>query len=174
MSASHTIQNGDTFPIPLAVNKNGAVTGLTPTVRVRDGTTLDSYLDWDDDTFKTSGWTLQDGPMTETSPGQYTRNLDTSLLTLTSGQVLVLEFDVTGAVTGIDADSLTIEGLFASVETVRKIVDNRLEVDLTAQELVLFDDDGTTPLKRWPLETDAAEPVTTVVGVQTKRKVSVI
>ena len=46
--------------------------------------------------------------------------------------------------------------------------------DLTAQELVSYDDDGTTPFRRWPLETDAGEPVVTGSGVQTKRKVSIL
>lgn len=50
---------------------------------------------------------------------------------------------------------------------------NRLEVDLTAQELVLYDDDGNTVLQRWPLETDAGPPADLVVtqpGIQTRRR----
>lgn len=56
----------------------------------------------------------------------------------------------------------------------RKIADNRMEIDFTAQELVLYDDDGTTKFRQWPVETNGVENVATVVGVQTKRKVSTI
>lgn len=57
--------------------------------------------------------------------------------------------------------------------TLRKTSINRLEVNLATQELVLYDDDGTTIKQRWPLETNVGppgDPVTTQPGVQTKRK----
>jgi hypothetical protein len=59
-----------------------------------------------------------------------------------------------------------------SLSMLRKTAVNRLEVDLGAQELVLYDDDGTSVLQRWPLETNAGggDLVTTQPGVQTKRK----
>lgn len=56
---------------------------------------------------------------------------------------------------------------------VQKTSWNRLEVDLAAQELVLYDDAGTTVIQRWPLQTNAGmpgDPVATQPGVQTKRK----
>jgi hypothetical protein len=55
----------------------------------------------------------------------------------------------------------------------RKTSINRLEVNLTTQMLVLYDDDGTTIKQEWPLETNVGpptDPVTTQPGVQTKRK----
>lgn len=52
---------------------------------------------------------------------------------------------------------------------VRRILDNRLEVDITGQRLVLYADDGTTELREWPLDTDGGESVATAIGVQTKR-----
>lgn len=55
-----------------------------------------------------------------------------------------------------------------------RMLENRLEVDFAAQELILYEDDGTTELRRWPIETDGAEAVATASGVQTKRKPSVI
>lgn len=63
--------------------------------------------------------------------------------------------------------------LVDSMALLRKTSLNRLEVNLTTQELVLYDDDGTTIKQRWPLETNAGPPgdlVTTQPGVQTKRK----
>ncbi len=51
----------------------------------------------------------------------------------------------------------------------KKVLLNRYEVDFTSQEAVLYDDDGTTVLQRWDLDTDGGENVTTSTGVQTKR-----
>jgi len=53
----------------------------------------------------------------------------------------------------------------------RKMLTNRYEVEFGAQRLVLYDDDGLTPIVTQPLETDGGEPVVTSEGVQTKRKV---
>lgn len=64
---------------------------------------------------------------------------------------------------------LTATQLVAAVELVRQISDNRLEVDISGQRLVLYDDDGTTELREWPLSTDGGEDVATAAGVQTRR-----
>lgn len=58
----------------------------------------------------------------------------------------------------------------AQMVLARKILHNRLEVDIASQRLVLYDDDNTTVLRRWPLQTTGGEPVTTSPGVQTKRR----
>jgi hypothetical protein len=60
-------------------------------------------------------------------------------------------------------------GLFNTVETVRKETSNRHEIDFGAQEEIAYDDDGVTPIQRWPLTTDGGESVTTQHGVQTRR-----
>lgn len=60
------------------------------------------------------------------------------------------------------------------IDYIRKLTGNRLEINLTTQKLVLYDDDGTTVLQQWALETDAGPPLDLVItqpGVQTKRKV---
>lgn len=59
--------------------------------------------------------------------------------------------------------------LVDAVTLIRRISDNRLEVDLAGQRLVLYADDGTTELREWPLSTDGGEDVATATGVQTKR-----
>ena len=64
----------------------------------------------------------------------------------------------------------------ADVALTRKLGENRLELDFTAQTMILYDDDGVTPLRSWPLKTNAGPPevVSTGAGVQTKRKPSTI
>jgi hypothetical protein len=60
-----------------------------------------------------------------------------------------------------------------SMALLQKAAFNRLEVDLTAQELVLYEDDGVAVKQRWPLESDEGPPTDLVItqpGVQTKRK----
>ena len=59
--------------------------------------------------------------------------------------------------------------LIDAVALIRKISDNRLEVDIAGQRLVLYDDDGATELREWALTTDGGEDVATATGVQTKR-----
>lgn len=59
----------------------------------------------------------------------------------------------------------------ANIELIRKTTGNRLEVDFTAQTLILYDDDGISVLRTWPLATDGGEGVATASGVQTKRGV---
>jgi len=56
-----------------------------------------------------------------------------------------------------------------AVALIRRISDNRLEIDFDAQRLVLYADDGTTELRSWPLATDGGEDVSPIPGVQTKR-----
>ena len=46
-------------PLTLSITRNGPVLGATALVQIRDGSTVDSYLDFADDTFKTAGWTTK-------------------------------------------------------------------------------------------------------------------
>lgn len=86
---------------------------------------------------------------------------------------------ILGVAEGVTPDSIAAAvwahgqavSLIDAVTLIRQISDNRLEVDLVGQRLVLFDDDGTTELRAWALETDAGEDVATAPGVQTKRGV---
>lgn len=82
------ILDGDTERIQSAPLKDGslaAVTGSATVVvavqRVSDG----QWLDWNDDTFKASGWTTRQQTMTEVSatlaPGEYRHDFDTSAIT---------------------------------------------------------------------------------------------
>ena len=88
-----------------------------------------------------------------------------------------MEVDITQTAEAINPDTIAAAvwahgsavSLVAAVELIRQISDNRLEVDITGQRLVLYDDDGVTELRTWALDTDAGEDVATATGVQTKR-----
>jgi len=90
-----------------------------------------------------------------------------------------LELHITQSSGGLDTAAVaaavwsypTALSLIDAVALIRKVTNNRLEIDFTRQLLVLFDDDGVTELRAWDLETDQGESVTTVRGSQTKRGV---
>jgi len=88
----------------LDVSVNGAtggVTGLTMVVAIRNGITSNSWLDFNDNTFKTSGWTTRQAAMTEISagnaPGQYQYLLNVNALSLSAGAQLIAEYDGSGS-----------------------------------------------------------------------------
>jgi len=64
------------------------------------------------------------------------------------------------------SDALSVE---STVDLIRKLSQNRQEVDIAAQQYVVYDDDAVTVLFRAPLATHGGEPVQTTSGIQTKR-----
>lgn len=72
------------------------------------------------------------------------------------------------------AISAQLAAIAADAGNARKTLENRAEIDFVLQQEISYEDDGVTPRRRWPLETNAAEPVATAAGIQTKRKKSTI
>lgn len=71
----------------------GGIVGQTPTIAVRDATTLDSYLDFGDFTFKSSAWTTKYQPLTEVEAGDYTYWLNLNAMGVISiGDVMSIEY----------------------------------------------------------------------------------
>jgi hypothetical protein len=113
MSWAVTVEKRITaFPLSLNIQQEGVggVEDQQPTVRVRDGSTTNRYLDFDDLTFKTSGWVERDGSMTEIGDGHYQRQLDISTLDVAANDVLVAEYHVNDGdqVVGSAADLLIV------------------------------------------------------------------
>lgn len=94
-------------PLMLTVEEPGAggVTGLVPTVAVRR-TSDGFYLDWDDNTFKSSGWVTKYGDMTEIERGHYYRNLNAAAALAVQGDRWAAEYHVSG---GDDSDLIVFE-----------------------------------------------------------------
>ena len=99
----------------LTVNKNGGVTGLTATVRLRDKDVADSYLDFADGVWKTSGWTTQAATMTDLNgattpvPGGYEQIASIANLPPTSTN-LIAEYSFSGAESGVASEEFTVVG----------------------------------------------------------------
>lgn len=186
MSVSYTTALDQVVPLDLTIEQEavGGVVGKSPTVRVRDGATLDTYLDFTDNTFKSSGWGVQDAAMSEVGRGHYTRSLDLSLVTsLVVGNILVAEYTVNdgGDVVGEAHDIL----IMSSEETsykgmsvdslIRKAITNRQEeFPGSPGRIVLFDDDGTTKILEQELKDNAGGGIIAAVSVPSKRSADIL
>jgi hypothetical protein len=164
------------WPLDLTINKLGVggVTGLTPTVALRNAATVNSYLDWSDYVFKTSGWIQQYLTLTEVGHGYYRALLNVALLNMPVGTVLSAEYANTGSgVAGNTAETLEIVQVQEEVNFLRKIASNRLEeVSGSPGMLTLYDDDGVTPLTNWQLQDERGGPVVYQPGAPAKRSAS--
>jgi len=98
--------------LDLTIDQEGAggVTGLTPTVSLRDSTTMNRYLDFNDNTFKTSGWTTKDANMSEVEDGHYKYDLDVTSFSASVGSIYIVEYAVNdgGSVVGNAHDRLVV------------------------------------------------------------------
>jgi len=98
--------------VPITFVINTGTTGLTVTVRVRDGDTINSYLDFSDSTFKTAGWTTQNASLSDLSDGFYALSGGLSMAAMTNlpaaTNVLILEYIITGAYSGSALDMIQV------------------------------------------------------------------
>jgi hypothetical protein len=167
-------------PLELSIEQEGVggVIGKAPTVSLREGDTGNSYLDWADNTFKTVGWTIKFQSMTDIGVGVYQRLLNLSLVTsVLAGDFLIAEYAVNdgGDVIGNDLDTLIVNDTTTDLSLLRKSVTNRLEdYPGSPGHLILFDDDGTTPLKNWEIRDASGGAVIATVGSPAKRSASII
>lgn len=161
-------------PLDLTITKNGVgLTGLVPTVRLRDASTTTSYLDFADGTFKSSGWTLRDAPLGEIGRGHYQRTIDVATTSgVLPGMALAAEYHVDdgAGLVGDDGETIFIARAQADLTLLRKHLTNRLEeASGNPGQIVLYDDDGTTPLLTWPLRDEFGQAVQPQAGSPAQR-----
>lgn len=175
MSLSLVVDPRNTaVPLDLTITQEGVggVTGETPTVALRDGATTNSYLDFADNTFKTSGWTTKYASLAEVEKGHYQRLLNMTLISPTpvDGKAFVAEYELNAVVgKGVDHDVLLLVTV-SDNELLRKALTNRLEeTPGFPGTLILYDDDGTTPLLTWTLRDAGGGPVVGTVGSPARR-----
>lgn len=165
------------FPLSLNLQREGVggISGKHPTVRVRQGSTTNSYLDFNSNTFKLAGWGLKDAPMVEVGDGNYQRVMDISNLPVAYNDVLVAEYHVDDGldVIGSAADLLIVTEYGDDLAFVRKSVTNRLETfPGNPGLLILFDDDNSTVIGRWTLRDSAGGGIIATVATPAKRGVN--
>jgi len=138
---------GDTtVGLIVVVTKNGVPqTGETVLVRIAEADTSDSYLDFNDDTFKTSGWTTKTVTMTEdaSETGTYKYVWDSSSAVSAEARLSV-EYEITsGSNRSKDSEILIIhdEALEATSQLIKTAVDEiNLETDASAIANAVWDE----------------------------------
>jgi hypothetical protein len=164
-------------PLVLTVTQEGVggVTGQAPVVALRSAATPDSYLDFADNQFKTGGWTTKYALLGETERGTYQTLVDMTALVPTpnTGDAFVAEYGLDSVVgKGADQDVLLVVALGSGGDTVllRKALTNRMEeTPGNPGTLILFDDDGITPLLTWQLRDAQGGPIVGGIGAPARR-----
>lgn len=182
MSTAFVVAANAVVPLELTIEQEGqgGIEGKSPTVRLREATTLDYYLDWADNLFKTSGWTQRDAPLSEVGRGHYSRTLSLAAIGAVLGNLFAAEYHVDdgGDVKGDDADIIVIgedklisfATLEADTKLIRQSITNRMEdFPGTPGRLILWEDDGVTPRMEWQIRDAAGNGVVATVGTPAKR-----
>jgi len=157
-------------PLFLTITREGlgGVAGKAPVVALRNNLN-DYFLDFADNTFKAAGWTTKEQTLTDLGGGHYRYDLNLAVIGAANEDIYVAEFRVDdgGAVMGAAQDFILIEDL----PIMRRIITNRLE-DFPGNPgtLILYDDDGVTPLKSWELRDATGGAVSAAAGAPAKRK----
>lgn len=182
MSVAILAEKADTdLPLDLTIEKEGVggVTGKSPTVALRKGSTTNSYLDWADNTFKIAGWTTKYASMTEIERGHYQRALNLSVLgsSVKAGDVLLAEYHVNdgAGVIGDAQDVIMVVAQTTDMSVIRKAVTNRQEeLPGTPGRIILYDDDGTTKILEQELRDNAGGGIMAAVAVPAKRTANIL
>ena len=93
--------------LALTVNNGGGVSGLVAFVALRRAETPDSYLDFSDLTFKTSGFVTKEATMTEVGGGHYAYTLDLATIAASlpaATEELIAEYRTSGSLVGVSND----------------------------------------------------------------------
>lgn len=173
------VQTGTVEPVEVyATDRSGdPITGKTDLfVRVRrqsDGL----YLDFDDDTFKASGWTERDRSLTEIdatlAPGLYELpgGIDTGAFTNATDDdnLVIISLQTPGTDAVLPAPGEMKVGQYVDlVKQTHQKHFNRREIDFPGSKEVLYADDGLTPLGEQPLQDGGGNPVVVLPGAPAK------
>lgn len=169
--------NNGALELTLGVNRTnvGGVTGLSPTVAIRQAGTTGTYLDWSTLTFKNAGWIVKNEPMTDLGTGFYTAILNVNGLgfTPTTGlpQQLIAEYTVPNVgEAGIQMDEITVSELRPDAKLARQYNTNRLEAEGGSPgTLKLYEDDGVTVQSTQNLTDFSGGDVSNTPGAPAKR-----
>lgn len=190
---SLVLHRTDVLPMSLTVDRNGGVSGLSPTVAIR--TESGDYLDWDDLDFKSSGWTTKYQLMADKGGGHYEMSLALNTVGPVSNPAatpyLICEYfvDDGGLIKGMDADTVTFlpslnrisldthntwlaiqNTLQPHIVLLRKHITNRIhEASGNPGTMVLYDDDDSTPILTWELLDETGGVIVPAIGSPARR-----
>lgn len=170
------------FPLTLSILKDSAsgaqgVTGQLPVVSLRDASSTNRYLDFADNTLKTLGWTQKTKVLTEVGGGYYKTTIDIPAIVpaIPQNSLFVAEYSVNNGsdIVGVGHDVLLMMRTQEDLTLLRRMTKNRFEeypATLSSPgTLVLFADDGVTPLLVWEVRDAIGGPVTATTGAPARR-----
>ena len=171
MNVALVVETSQVVPLCLGLVREGVggITGKSPTVALRNVVT-GQYLDWGDNTFKFSGWTLRRASMADQDNGNYQRIYTPA--GVVAGDILLAEFHVDDGVgvAGEASDMLVFVKTGQNSELLRKALTNRMwEAGGAPGHLTLFDDDDSTPLLSWQLRDERNGGIAESVGTPSRR-----
>lgn len=172
MTAYSVPANSTAVPYTLCVSQDvsGGVTGLSPTVAMRRGASQTLYLDWNDLTFKSSGWVVKYQPLVELERGCYGGVLDLTEIGAVEGDSFALQYDAPGYGSAVDLILCTSPTASADLTLLRKLATNRMvETPGNPGTLELYDDDGTTVIGTWQLADYTGGAVIGSIGAPARR-----
>ncbi len=172
-------------PLSLAVDNMGGVAGLTVVASVRDGGT---YLDFSDNTFKSSGWGQKTTALSDLGAGFYTGALDVNSITNIPNTTnnLVIEYTVSGSYSAV---ALGVVSFYQSVPSasenatavwsatpatellddisfLSQTLKNKREIKKIGNVWTLFvyADDGVTPILSKPLKDVGGDDISDIAA----------
>ncbi len=181
LMSGFVVRPTDEVPLTLQIVRGGGGVGdLTgpdaPLVRMREARTTNSYLDFTDHVFRTSGHVEREAVLLPSgSPGYYHRLLDLSLIAGADESVYVVEFSAGGGSAHdvfVVSESLSerLSGIADDASLVRKAITNRQEeYPGTPGRIVLFDDDGLTKIVEQELRDTAGGGIAAAAAVPARR-----
>lgn len=127
----------------------GAVTGAAPTVAIRRKSD-NFYLDFNDNTFKASGWTTRTQTLAEQTgnelAGVYSYTWNTNPEISAHGEYAADFAWTDSGVTNYETEDLK----FTKLDLAAKILANKLTINSVTGVLSVYEDDQTTVAETWP------------------------
>lgn len=171
---SYVDKSETSLPLTLTVEKVGigGITGLAPTVAVRNASTTNSYLDFGDNTFKTMGWIQKYATMVELERGHYVQFLNVATLPLPAGGKFTAEYHVDNGtdIKGDDSETYLVTNLVTDSSLTRKYMTNRQHyASGNPGQLQLYDDDDLTVLRTHAMRDESGGAVLPATGSPARR-----
>lgn len=149
-------KNDTAFPITVAVDSTGGISGLTVTAAIRNSLDNNSYLDFDDNTFKTSGWVQKTITLTDLGSGFYASQLNLNIITnIPNAGHFIIEYDVNGSVVAIDSSIISFDHL--SEEQDAQLFGLGREVYIDTEQVAAGDGSQSSPFNDLTNAIDYAE-----------------
>jgi hypothetical protein len=170
------IQNGQIERIETLIvdNSGEPVTGLSNVLLTIRRVSDDYWLDFNDNTFKASGWTTRQKVMAEldatNDAGVYYYDFDTSGFPDDTYQMRV---ECVSGDNVPQTGELKTGGYVDNISDIKRLLNNKLTIDEVSSKLQLWNDAGDTVLYEWPLTDKDGNAIVLQAGLPSNRGVPI-